>query len=62
MAGNDVRYISKYRDTRDLLRYDIAMLVYRYFCSVKFVQFTNEGILFTSFIEFFYLFSTNAMH
>ena len=33
---SDVQYISKYRDTLDVSRYDIAMLVYRYFYKFKF--------------------------
>ena len=53
--------ISKYRNAQDVSRYDIAILAYWYFCSVQFMQLTNEGILLTSFIERFSLFLTNAM-
>ena len=61
-SDSDVWYVSKYRDIWDVSQYNTVMLVYWYFCSGQFVQFNNEGILFSSFIKRFSLFSTNAMH
>ena len=40
-AFSDVQCVFKYHDSQDVLRYDTAL---RYFCSVQFVQFNNEGI------------------